>query len=116
MRQFYVQSHITTTIRLAAAFYSVYKAYEELEADFVSGALHPGDLKAALTVAINRCMPVQREVLANPKCSSFARVNTTALSMSSQLLRRILDPVRKQFASGEPAKLLEQVKKYRVTR
>jgi tyrosyl-tRNA synthetase len=59
-----------------------YTTYEELEADFVSGALHPGDLKAALTIGINS----------------------------------ILDPIRKHFASGEPAKLLEQVKKFRVTK
>jgi len=31
----------------------VYKSYEELETDFKSGALHPGDLKPAVTKAIN---------------------------------------------------------------
>lgn len=61
---------------------STYTTYEALEADFVSGALHPGDLKASLTGYINA----------------------------------MLEPVRKHFASGEPAKLLEAVKRYRVTR
>lgn len=51
-------------------------------AEFLSGALHPGDLKAALTDAINA----------------------------------LLQPVRDHFASGEPKKLLEQVRAYRVTR
>jgi tyrosyl-tRNA synthetase len=60
----------------------VYPAYEALEADFVAGTLHPGDLKASLTTYINS----------------------------------MLEPVRKHFASGEPAKLLEAVKRYRVTR
>ncbi len=61
---------------------SVYATYEALEADFVAGALHPGDLKASLTTYIDS----------------------------------MLEPVRKHFASGEPAKLLEAVKRYRVTR
>ena len=61
---------------------SVYTAYEALEADYASGAIHPGDLKPALGKAINA----------------------------------LLEPVRKHFATGEPARLLEQVKKYRITR
>lgn len=59
-----------------------YATFEELVAEFLSGALHPGDLKAALTDAINA----------------------------------LLQPVRDHFASGEPKKLLEQVRAYRVTR
>ena len=31
-------------------------------------------------------------------------------------LNQILEPVRQHFASGEPKKLLEKVKKFRVTR
>jgi len=59
-----------------------YAAYAELEADFVAGALHPGDLKACLTENINA----------------------------------LLQPVRDHFAHGEPKKLLELVRSYKVTR
>jgi len=59
-----------------------YVDYNVFEEDFRSGAIHPGDLKPAVTEAINR----------------------------------IIEPVRQHFASGEAKKLLEQVKKYRVTR
>lgn len=30
-----------------------YKSYNEMEADYISGALHPGDLKPAVIIAIN---------------------------------------------------------------
>lgn len=39
-----------------------YVAYEELEADYVSGALHPGDLKPALSNAIIEMLRPVREV------------------------------------------------------
>jgi tyrosyl-tRNA synthetase len=60
----------------------VYSDFASLEADFVSGKIHPGDLKPAVTDAINA----------------------------------IIEPVRQHFASGEPKKLLEKIKKFKVTR
>jgi tyrosyl-tRNA synthetase len=40
---------------------SVYNSYAEAEADFASGKLHPGDLKAGLTEAINALIePVRK--------------------------------------------------------
>lgn len=54
----------------------------ELKKDYLSGKIHPSDLKPAVTDAINK----------------------------------ILQPVRDHFASGEPKKLLEKVKKFKVTR
>jgi hypothetical protein len=33
---------------------SVYESPESLEADYLEGKLHPKDLKAALTVALNQ--------------------------------------------------------------
>jgi len=59
-----------------------YTDYESFEADYLSGKVHPSNLKPAVSDAINR----------------------------------ILQPVRDHFSSGEPKKLLEQVKKFRVTR
>jgi len=60
-----------------------YTTREELEADYLSGALHPGDLKAALVKGINI----------------------------------ILQPVRDHFKNDPDAKkLLDTVKKYKVTR
>lgn len=60
-----------------------YSCYEDLETDFASGALHPGDLKPAVAKAINK----------------------------------MLQPVRDHFKKDPNArKLLEQVKRYRVTR
>ena len=60
-----------------------YADYEEVEADFVSGALHPGDVKPALAKAINI----------------------------------ILQPVRDHFTNDKEAKsLLDQIKKYKVTK
>jgi hypothetical protein len=112
-----------------------------MEADFGSGALHPGDLKAALLKYINECVCVC-PVAAAPRGSCCAwwwgggggpRPPTRAPACHAPLPsayplppapmraprrrpRSLLEPVRKHFASGEPAKLLEQVKKYRVTR
>lgn len=60
----------------------VYGTYPELEADFVSGRIHPSDLKPAVT----------------------------------EILNRILQPVRVHFESGEPKKLLDKIKKFKVTR
>lgn len=60
----------------------MYDSYAALEADFVSGRLHPADLKPAVTDIINR----------------------------------ILEPVRVHFQSGEPKKLLEKIMKFKVTR
>lgn len=59
-----------------------YTEYEEVEKDFLSGRLHPSDLKPAVAEALNR----------------------------------ILEPVRLHFSQGEPKKLLERVKKFKVTR
>lgn len=60
----------------------VYNSYAELEVDYLSGRLHPSDLKPAVTEALNR----------------------------------ILQPVRSHFESGEPKKLLDKIKKFKVTR
>lgn len=42
-----------------------YERYEDLEADFVSGRVHPGDLKPAVTDAINRILEPVREHFAS---------------------------------------------------
>lgn len=60
----------------------VYSDPAALEADYASGKIHPGDLKPAVTDAINA----------------------------------IIEPVRQHFAQGEPKKLLEKIKKFKVTR
>ena len=57
-------------------------SYDELEALFAAGKLHPMDLKSGVATAINQ----------------------------------LLDPVRGHFSKGKPAKLLEQVRGYEVTR
>jgi tyrosyl-tRNA synthetase len=59
-----------------------YRTQEELVADYRSGRIHPGDLKAAVSEALNR----------------------------------ILDPVRRHFETGEPKKLLDKIKKYKITK
>ena len=43
----------------------MYTVYAELEADYVSGALHPGDLKPALTKALNRMIQPVRDHFTN---------------------------------------------------
>jgi tyrosyl-tRNA synthetase len=46
----------------------VYKTYEELEADFVSGELHPADLKPAAAAAISAVIdPVRERLLEEPE-------------------------------------------------
>ncbi len=59
-----------------------YTDAEVLKADYLSGKIHPSDLKPAVTDSINA----------------------------------ILQPVREHFASGEPKKLLDKIKKFKVTR
>jgi tyrosyl-tRNA synthetase len=59
-----------------------YDDYNVLEEDYRNGKIWPGDLKPAVTEALNR----------------------------------ILEPVRVHFESGEPKKLLDKIKKFKVTR
>ncbi len=42
-----------------------YDAYEDVEADFVSGALHPGDVKPALARHLNAILQPVRDHFAN---------------------------------------------------
>jgi tyrosyl-tRNA synthetase len=45
---------------------SVYTSYEELEAAYVAGAIHPGDLKPAIAKAINEILePVRQHFKTN---------------------------------------------------
>ena len=45
-----------------------YTAYDDLEADFVSGELHPADLKPAAAGAISTVVdPVRERLLADPE-------------------------------------------------
>ena len=43
----------------------VYRSYAQLEADYLSGALHPGDLKPAVAKAINSLLQPVRDHFAN---------------------------------------------------
>jgi tyrosyl-tRNA synthetase len=43
----------------------VYRSYEELEVDFVSGVIHPGDLKPAVAKAINKLLQPVRDHFTN---------------------------------------------------
>lgn len=43
----------------------VYTNYEELEKDYLSGFLHPGDLKPAVTAAINKLLQPVRDHFTN---------------------------------------------------
>jgi tyrosyl-tRNA synthetase len=70
------------TVNIKDVGAEVYSDAEILKADYLSGKIHPSDLKPAVTDAINI----------------------------------ILQPVRDHFASGEPKKLLEKVKKFKITR
>jgi hypothetical protein len=47
-----------------------YVTMEELLADYISGALHPGDVKPALTKAINQILQVKYS-------SQFCRLNVS---------------------------------------
>ena len=51
----------------------LYARYAELEADFVAGALHPGDLKACLTEYINACVPGARCWQKHAPCVCYRR-------------------------------------------
>ena len=87
-----------------------YTSYAALEADFAGGGLHPSDLKAVLIAKLNECVVGRRW-----GDSAAGLMGGPALTPPPPP-RRLLEPVRKHFASGEPAKLLEQVKKFRITR
>lgn len=39
--------------------YRIYKDIEELKKDFTEGALHPGDLKPALSTGLNKILQVR---------------------------------------------------------
>jgi tyrosyl-tRNA synthetase len=43
----------------------LYERYEDLEADYLSGRIHPGDLKPAVTDAINSILEPVREHFAS---------------------------------------------------
>jgi len=49
-----------------------YNTYEELEADYVSGALHPGDLKDCIARSLNRLIqPVRDHFTTNPEAKQL---------------------------------------------
>ena len=48
-----------------STFPRVYTSYEELAADYASGALHPGDLKPALAAALNAILQPVRDHFEN---------------------------------------------------
>ena len=51
-----------------------YKAYAELEADFASGALHPGDVKPALAKALNSILqPVRDHFKSNKEAAALLK-------------------------------------------
>ena len=53
-------------MQLSALFFCrEYTTYEEIEADYRSGALHPGDLKPALAKALNAILQPVRDHFAN---------------------------------------------------
>lgn len=43
----------------------VYKVYEEFEADYINGEIHPSDLKPAVALAINKLLAPVREHFTN---------------------------------------------------
>lgn len=47
------------------AYSSTYKSYEELEKDYEEGKLHPGDLKPAITLALNKILQPIRDHFKN---------------------------------------------------
>lgn len=50
----------------------LYTTYAELEADFVSGKLHPGDLKATLTEYLNALLqPIRDHFATNPEAKKL---------------------------------------------
>jgi len=51
-----------------------YASYEALEADFVSGALHPSDLKTSLAATINDLIePVRKHFTSDPKAKALLK-------------------------------------------
>eukprot|EP00948_MAST-09A_sp_MAST-9A-sp1_P001566 g1566.t1 len=51
-----------------------YKTYEELESDFASGDLHPGDLKPALAAAINKILdPVRKHFTTDKRAKDLLK-------------------------------------------
>ncbi len=52
----------------------VYNSYEEVEADFVSGALHPVDLKNMLAASINFLLEPVRQVTSRSAADAGAKV------------------------------------------
>lgn len=55
-------------------------------------------------------------ILLRYNAQEFTPLSVAHSSVRSLPFCSMLEPVRKHFASGEPAKLLEAVKRYRVTR
>lgn len=55
----------TYTIQIKGHGKKEYKSYEELEADFKEGSLHPGDLKPAVAEGINKLLQPVRDHFKN---------------------------------------------------
>lgn len=53
-------------------FLSTYTTYEELEKDYLLGVVHPGDLKTAVALALNKLIePVRRHFQINPEAKQL---------------------------------------------
>jgi hypothetical protein len=105
-----------------------YADYFSLEADYVSGKLHPSDLKPAVTNLLNKVnLSMMRLHVMRSECLSQLRLpppvsvlitvgHVCRLPLLLAWCTQILQPVRDHFSSGEPAKLLATVKKYKITK
>lgn len=52
----------------------MYESFDALEADYVEGALHPGDLKHAVARAINAMIqPVRDHFASNPEAAALLK-------------------------------------------
>jgi tyrosyl-tRNA synthetase len=48
-------------------FQSTYNSYEDMEVDYLAGKLHPGDLKPAVSLALNKLIePVRNHFRTDP--------------------------------------------------
>jgi hypothetical protein len=90
----------------------VYTTMEELIADYECGNLHPGDLKSALTDAINKILQVIISVLGLPslfECACFESLYL--LRDLNEIFFLLLQPVRDHFKNDSAARdLLRTVK------
>uniref|UniRef100_A0A1W7R9C1 Tyrosine--tRNA ligase n=1 Tax=Hadrurus spadix TaxID=141984 RepID=A0A1W7R9C1_9SCOR len=79
----------------------VYKEYQSVEDDFANMVLHPGDVKAAVEIYLNRLLEPIRKTFENPKLKKLAASAYPALDKKGKVTVEEVSPAKLDIRVGK---------------